>query len=190
MQTPAPSYAYIGNPFPPHYGSQYVKIPVENLDPCSFRCCCMPVLLVISYRCELDPTTSARVRRCSSLVHSLVPWAGNDVFRQYPLLFVHSPHSSQPNGAVVPLCDFQDAYQSHFTKNNHDPALFVRYRDGTIYCGVSTWWGLDTTAELTEITDWYRSRQTECKQSSNIESYEYSNIQPCHLDHRTGVFSV
>ena len=42
----------------------------------------MPVLLVISYTCELDPTTSARVRRCSSLVHSLVPWAGNDVFRQ------------------------------------------------------------------------------------------------------------
>ena len=47
----------------------------------------MPVLLVISYTCELDPTTSARVRRCSSLVHSLVPWAGNDVFRQSaPLL--------------------------------------------------------------------------------------------------------
>ena len=49
---------------------------VDNLDLCRFRCCCMPVLLV------LDPTTSARVRRCSSLVHSLVPWAGNDVFRQ------------------------------------------------------------------------------------------------------------
>ena len=41
----------------------------------------MPVLLVFSYTCELDPTTSARVRRCSSLVHSLVPWAGNDMFR-------------------------------------------------------------------------------------------------------------
>ena len=36
----------------------------------------MSVLLVISLTCELDPTTSARVRRCSSLVHSLVPWAG------------------------------------------------------------------------------------------------------------------
>ena len=46
----------------------------------------MPVLLVISYICELDPTTSARVRRCSSLVHSLVPWAGNDVFRQVAII--------------------------------------------------------------------------------------------------------
>ena len=27
------------------------------------------------------PDHIARVRRCSSLVHSLVPWAGNDVFR-------------------------------------------------------------------------------------------------------------
>ena len=62
---------------------------VENLDLCSFRCCCMPVLLVISYTCELDPTTSARVRRCSSLVHSLVPWAGNDVFRQYYRTLYH-----------------------------------------------------------------------------------------------------
>ena len=42
----------------------------------------MPVLLVISYTCELDLTTSARIRRCSSLVHSLIPWAGNDMFRQ------------------------------------------------------------------------------------------------------------
>ena len=38
--------------------------------------------LVISYTCELDPTTSARVWRCSSLVHSLVSLGGNDVFRQ------------------------------------------------------------------------------------------------------------
>ena len=53
---------------------------VGNLELCSFRCCCMSVLLVISYTCELDPTTSARVRRCSSVIHSLVPWAGNDVF--------------------------------------------------------------------------------------------------------------
>ena len=29
----------------------------------SFRCCYMSVLLVISYTCELDPTTSARVQR-------------------------------------------------------------------------------------------------------------------------------
>ena len=50
------------------------------------------MLLVISYRCELDPTTSARVRRCSSLVHSLVPWAGNDVFRQ-GMLFIKSANA-------------------------------------------------------------------------------------------------
>ena len=69
---------------------------VENLDLCSFRCCCMPVLLVISYTCELDPTTSARVRQCSSLVHSLVPWAGNDVFRQ-----VMSPASARLGNASL-----------------------------------------------------------------------------------------
>ena len=56
---------------------------VGNLDLCSFRCCCMPVLLVFSYTCKLDLTTSACVWQCSSLVHSLVPWAGNDVFRQF-----------------------------------------------------------------------------------------------------------
>ena len=52
-------------------------VTCRKLDLCSFRCCCMPVLLVISHThtCELDPTTSARVRRCSSLVYSLVPWA-------------------------------------------------------------------------------------------------------------------
>ena len=53
---------------------------VRNLDLCSFRYCCISVLPVISHTCELDLTKSAHVRRCSSLVHSLVPWAGNDVF--------------------------------------------------------------------------------------------------------------
>ena len=77
MAHSAPNSRYIR----PDAVEPFVWHTVENLDPCSFRYCCMPVLLVISYTCELDPTTSARVRRCSSLVHSLVPWAGNDVFR-------------------------------------------------------------------------------------------------------------
>ena len=37
--------------------SPTVTVFIRNLDLCSFRCCCMSVLLVISYTCELDPTS-------------------------------------------------------------------------------------------------------------------------------------
>ena len=68
----------------------------------------MPVLLVFTYTCELDLTTSARVRRCSSLVHSLVPWAGNDVFRQViepccALVHAHPMSAPAPAPPVAPV---------------------------------------------------------------------------------------
>ena len=53
---------------------------VENLDLCSFRCCCMPVLLVISYHASWTRPHPLASSDALALFIQLVPWAGNDVF--------------------------------------------------------------------------------------------------------------